>query len=514
MFVLLSLAACAAPAEPVPDEAQESAQSASALADAETAGKSIDASGPSGTLRHGALIAVAHWDPHREQRNVMQIYFQTVYDTLIAEAPDGTLVPGLAVEWTHTPTAVEFTLRDDVVFHDGTPFTAESVEANLTRAKNSKFPPVVNALAAIDTIEVADATHTRLNLAHPDPAMLRTLARFPGMMICPSAFESVNDAPCGTGPWMLNPDETVVESKYVFDLFEDFWDPSQQGVARIEIFNLPEAAARANGLRTGELNSVHIPVRAIVTQLEAEGFAVHTAEAFQIALHILDREGTMVPALADERVRRAMQHAIDREAFFATTSMGVPSTQRYLPGSPYYSAEIEDLSYDPEKAKTLLAEASFETIEFSVPSIGPFNAEIQAIAGFLAEVGITMHVEAAPPGSLLAEAATGNWPAAVLAVNETHPYTFIRNRVLDGYLNPFGVVDADLAKLAEEAMQLSEEEAAPLWAEIIKAAHERGYIINIGSAHDAVVTDSQVQGVAARWFYPGVLAVRGVTVGE
>ncbi len=510
LILLFSLlVACAAPAA---QNAGGTEASAEASAEDVSAAGSIETSGPSGTLRHGALVAIEQWDPHREQRNSMQIYFQTVYDTLIAEAPDGTLMPGLAVEWTHTPTAVDFTLRDDVRFHDGTPFTAASVEANLMRAKNSNFPPVANALAAIDSIEIVDDTHVRLNLARPNPALLRILARFPGMMICPSAFESVGDTPCGTGPWTLNVAETVAESKYVFDLFEDFWDPSQQGVARIEIFNLPETAARANGLRTGELDSAHISVHAIATQLEGEGFTLHTAEAFQLALHILDRDGTIVPAFADERVRRAMQHAIDRETFYATTSMGVPSTQLYPPGSLYHADAIEDLSYNPEKAKALLAEAGFETVTFSIPSFGPFNGENQAVAGFLAEVGIIMNVEAVSPGSLLAEAATGNWSAAVLAVNETHPFTFIRNRVLDGNLNPFGVVDADLAELTAKAIQLPEEEAAPLWAEIIKAAHERGYIINIGSAQDAVVTSAQVKNGAARWLYPGVLAVRGVTV--
>ena len=506
-LMILLLTACTAPAAPASDDAQGSTESSAADADTGT-------SGPSGTLRHGALIAVAHWDPHREQRNTLQMYYQTVYDTLIAEALDGTLIPGLAVEWTHAPEAVEFTLREGVLFHDGSEFNAESVEANLMRAKSSTFPPVANALAAIDSVEIVDATHVRLNLSRSDPALLRTLARFPGMMVCPSAFESAGDAPCGTGPWTLNQEETLTESKYVFDLFADFWDPSQQGVVRIEIFSLPESAARANGLRTGELDSAIITTRAIITQLEAEGYAVQTAEAFQIGLHILDREGSMVPAFADERVRRALQHAIDRETFYATTTLGTPSTQRYLPDSPYHSAEIEDLTYAPEKAKALLAEAGFETVEFSVPSFGPFNGDNQAIAGFLAEVGITMNIEATPPGSLLAEAATGNWAAALLVINETHPHTFIRNRVLGGFLNPFGVVDADLAALAEEAMQLSEEEAAPIWAEIIKAAHERGYIINIGSTLDAVVTGPNVQGAAARWLYPGVLAVRGVTVGE
>ncbi|SDH38412.1 extracellular solute-binding protein, family 5 Middle, partial [Sinosporangium album] len=77
------------------------------------------AGGPQGTLRFGTNQKLDDWEPLTKGN---ETYTSLIYEGLIELAPDGVgLKPRLATEWTQDNTKVEFTLREGVVFHDGTP---------------------------------------------------------------------------------------------------------------------------------------------------------------------------------------------------------------------------------------------------------------------------------------------------------------------------------------------------------------------------------------------------------
>jgi peptide/nickel transport system substrate-binding protein len=469
-----------------------------------------------GTLRYGFPFDMNNWNPHREQRFFMLVYYQLVYDALLAEDTEGTLLPGLATEWVQTTDAITFTLREGVIFHDGTPFNAEVAKANLLHARESDFAPIANQLSAVESIDVLDDSHIRLNLSRPDNALLVYLSRFAGIMVSPAVLDTEITTPVGTGPWTLNSEETEPTVRYVFDLFPDFWDPSVQGVERVEILHLPEDAARSNALRSGQIDGARISPND-AELLETEGYTILSNEANLYGLHILDREGTMVPAFADERVRLALSYAIDRELLAETVFDGyaTPITQRSQPGQYGYAEDIADLSYDPERAKQLLAEAGIENLEFQVPSFGPFNKTNQALAGFFADIGVTMNIEAIAPGSLVAEITQGNWSAAIIPINDRHVSEYVDKRVLiDAIYNPFDVLEEDLEELAAQAKQLPPDEAEPLWSEITRETAERGIIIHLAVIEDTIAVSPKVNGGKVGYFMPGVLLIRGVTIEE
>ncbi len=476
-----------------------------------------DATGPSGTLRFGFENRFLTWDPHQEQRPITLMGYQLVYDALLAEDIDGNLIPGLATEWSQTVDAVELTLREDVVFHDGTPFDAEAARANLLRARDDGASPIAQQLAAVESIEVLSSNQLRLNLAVPAPDLLNNLARSAGMMISPDAFDTAAELPVGTGPWAFNADESQVDVQYVFEVFPDFWDPQQQGLERVVLMILPDAAARLNALRSGEVDAAGFIAAEDVSTLQSEGFVLHTNEAVHLGLHIFDREGTMVPEFADEQVRWALSHAIDRETLVdvVTSGYGEPLTQRFQPGQYGYAEDIADLSYDPERARDLLDEAGVETLEFSIPIAGSPSSELQAIAGLLQEVEVTMNIESVAPGTLIQESAAGNWSAAILPINEPHVATYINNRVLSsGFLNPFNVEESDLEDMAEQALQLPPDEAEPLWATLSRETAERGIIVHLYAIPSLVFTSPQVRGGDVGYLQPNLLRLRGVTIEE
>jgi peptide/nickel transport system substrate-binding protein len=224
-----------------------------------------------------------------------------------------------------------------------------------------------------------------------------------------------------------------------------------------------------------------------------------------------------VPAFADERVRLAISHAIDRETLVevVNSGYGAPVTQRFQPGQYGYAEDIADLTYDPERARELLAEAGVENLEFAVPIAGNPSSELQAIAGFLQEVGITMNIETVAPGTLIQEATSSEWAAALLPINEPHVSTYVANRVqANGFLNPFNIAPADLEELAAEARQLPPDEAEPLWTELARETAEQGIIIHLYTMPSLVFTTPEVRGAEVGYFQPNVLRLRGVTIEE
>lgn len=473
----------------------------------------MDDTGLQGTLRFGHHRPPRSWNPHRSSSPSENLYFQVLFDTLVNEQPDGSLAPSLATEWTQTADAIDFVLRDDVVFHDGTSFDAEVAKANILSVRDGDFPALAEQLNAIASVDVADATHLRLTLSRPDPTLLGDLARQAGYMLHPDELDLTDEIPIGTGPWQFNADDSIMDATYVFDLYENFWDPSQQGVSRVEFYMIADAIARANALKSDELDATWIDP-SDRTDLEAGGFEVLQGENVRAVLMILDREGTLIPALGDVQVRRALSHAIDRETFIAISRNGVgfPLMQYFLPGQLGYVEDIKNFGYDPELAKQLLAEAGAEN--FSVTMAQNKNGRVlfEPLFGFLEDVGITVDFELIK-GSIPKEVANGTRPLMFTSFNGRHPESYYDSFIAaDGIYNPFGIVEADLDELATQAKLLPEAEAAPLWAEIMKASIERGIVIPIGEVTTPVAVSANVQGASLRYFMPTAMQIRGVTV--
>ncbi len=476
--------------------------------------KATVAAAPHGTLRFGFLNRFLTWDPHQEQRPIAIMGYQLVYDALVNEDSNGGIVPGLATAWTQTATSVEFTLREGVVFHDGTSFDAAAAKANLLHARDNGAPTIKQQLTAIEDVAVIDATHIRLKLTKPVPDLLNNLARMAGMMISPTSFATAKELPVGTGPWVFNAAESKADAQYVFDAFPRFWDPQQQQLQRIVLLILPDQTSALNALRSGEIDAAPVTNPSNVAQLQAEGYAILANDLSPLGLQILDRNGTIVPAFADKRVRLALSYAIDRQTLIDTvlSGYGKATTQRSKPGQYGYANDIVDLNYNPARARALLAEAGVQNLEFSIPS-GGVLPEAEAIVGFFKAVGVTMKLEIVAPGTVVQEAASGKWPAVIVPLSEPHIATFIANRVLKtGSMNPFRIEEPDLEALAAKARTLPPAEAEPLWAQLSRETAQRGIIVNFYTTPSLIATSPKVKGGTVGYFKPSVLELRGVAI--
>lgn len=426
------------------------------------------ASAPTGTIRVGTYLDGMALDPHKTTQGQPVIqYLQPVYDTLVRRNADATFSPMLATEWTYLDdgrTTLQLILREGVTFIDGTPFDGDAVKANIERSKASTGT-MAQYLADVDTVEVVDPTTVVLHLASPSPTIELGMSSPAGMMISPAAFANpdLDTNPVGTGPYTFDSGYFVASSRWGYDYRDDYWDPEFVGPARLELSLFTDAEARFNALRSDQID-ISIGTFDQLPDAESSGLQVFEGDVDWRGLILADRDGTMTPALGDPRVRQALNHAVDRDAMLETVfgGHGVSTTQIWPATSPAYVAELDDAySYDPDKARALLAEAGYaDGFTIRTPSVASIQTGIEAIAGYLAEVGVTLEIETLESG-FVAAVLSGEYDAPYMSFGVEHPHVDIANLLLpDAPFNPLHADDPEIAALRTSAAAKDPEAAA------------------------------------------------------
>jgi len=474
---------------------------------------------PEGVLQIAHGVNHITWDPHKDQRTISLQYLNPVFEGLLREATDGrTFIAELATSWEEDETGVTFMLREGVTFHDGTPFNADAAVANLNRVKEEGHNVNKGFLRNVESAEAIDDLTVRYNYSQFDGTVLLTLSRFAGKMISPEAFDTVNEGnPVGTGPYAYNAEASEADNTFkVYDFNPEYWNNNAQPVAQIELTHITDGATRLNGLLAGEFHTIGMGSLPLMKQAEAAGNIVSSKPAVAWSAHILDRTGSIIPELADERVRLAMGYALDRDVYWQVVNAGDPSTQHALPGGYAYNDEIEDLNLNMEKAMALMEEAGNPTFSIDVPTFGTFNARNAFLASSWEPLGISVNAIEISNIFAACTQAAGDFPVGVCPINERHIKHFVENRLLEGgFLNPFGHVDEEIEALYAEAAPLPLDEAEPLYAEIAKISAEKGYILHLGWATSPVgYNPERIEGVEVRFIYPGTYYVGDVTLLE
>ncbi|QKJ18254.1 ABC transporter substrate-binding protein [Microbacterium hominis] len=398
---------------------------------------------------------IQSWDTTAASSGQLLQTYQAPYDTLIRQTPDGELVPMLATSWEYDESLTELTLEleSGVTFSDGEAFDAEAVQANLEYFAAGQGPQT-SQLAVLDSVEVVDEDTVTVRLSEPDPALLTYFSGAAGLMASPAAIEAGNLAtePVGTGAYVLDTGASVVGSQYVLTAREDYWAPDLQVFSDVEFIYL-EDTALVNALISGQVDSAYVEFDA-VPQVEGAGNTVIKNSADWEGLIIFDRDGQLVPALADPLVRQAINHAIDRDAMNEGAAGGVAEVTTQIFGAEtgaYVGSLDEAYPYDPERAQELLADAGYpDGFEMSVPVPGPLGQPWALMAQYLGDIGITVNQESVPFENYRGDIAAQQYPMALFRYNLGDPWgTSIRNYISTnaGVWNPFQTQTAELDEL-------------------------------------------------------------------
>lgn len=348
---------------------------------------------PSANARFALANGVTRFDPHRATSSYDNTWLFPVYDRLIHMDPAGRAIPGLATAWRYADDGawLDLELRQGVLFHDGTPFDASAVAANIQRARTITGSSVRAELEKISRVEILAPHRIRLHLETPDGALPLILSDRAGMMISPAAFDSPRLDRLGVGAGPFRHVEFRLGNRSVYERFEDYWDPPSAGVQRLELLLIPDETTRLNAVRSGQAEGATIGTLQI-EQARLSGLTVQTGVGLEF-LHIqLNRARSH---FADRRVRQAMNLAIRREAIVRALGLGYgqPTVQPFPEGYPAHDPVTGRLHYpyDPERARALLAEAGLaEGFEFEliVPNINAYLPLYEALHDQLAAIGI------------------------------------------------------------------------------------------------------------------------------
>jgi peptide/nickel transport system substrate-binding protein len=236
-----------------------------------------------------------------------------------------------------------------------------------------------------------------------------------------------------------------------------------------------------NALQVGQLDLIYGPAENVAAA-EAAGLQVYPHPGTIIAMTILDYQGKVVPELADVRVRQAMNFAIDREAIAENVLPGEPIFQMFPAESEAYVDALDDVySYDPDKARELLAEAGYgDGLKLSVVVLPNLVPTATAVAGYLDQVGIELEVNSLPVQEFLDKVLSGN-ASMILTQNTINP-TFVDVTALFGVpggRNPLNNEIPRITELIDEVLYAEPEARADMYAEIATIASEEAISVPV-----------------------------------
>lgn len=440
---------------------------------------------PSGTFRYAEQVKLITMDPQQQSGSGIP-YLRPVYESLFERGPDGKPVPLLATGFEVDGLNVTIKLREGITFSNGEAFNAEVAAANINRGVKLA---IIEGLKTVDSAEAIDAQTLHIKLKELDPAIIDSLCTTGGMMLAPAAMAdpALDRNPIGTGPYVYSKDESREGEVRVYTPNPTYWDKDKIGLARYEVWELPDDTARLNALKTGQIdagNWLANPQSAIIDRTPGLKL-IRGAGGLNYHVIISDREGTKVPAFADLNVRKAMALAINREAFGKAVQFGlaVKSFQPYGKGDWAYDPALEGVyAFDLDKARELMAKSKFPSgFTFDMPSIPIYQSRLEALAGFFKEIGITMNIVTVEPGTLARRSRSTDFPATNLVWNTNNDPKFLALRYIyqDAAYNPFKTKPSEeLLTLAQQGLESVDTEVrGPIYRKMAAQLADEAFLI-------------------------------------
>jgi peptide/nickel transport system substrate-binding protein len=343
-------------------------------------------------------------DPHMANSTIDGQMCLQISEPLVMRDANSKIIPLLAESWESNEdgSVWKFKLRQDVKFQDGEPFNAEAVKYNFDRiASPDTMSPKASIVRMIESTNVVDEYTVEFILNTPCSVFLAQVSSYTCSMLSPKACEETGaktgQNPVGTGPLKLK--EWNYGSSITFERNDDYWG-TPATTKEVTVKFVPEDTSRVMMLMTGDTDVIANVPMIQIDELEADPNVEILFEKGYRTIFIGMNSGK-VPELADVRVRKAINNAIDKESIINNLLRGIAT----YPDSGMVSNVIDNSSvglgsyeYDVEKAKQLMAEAGYSngfSITLDTPE-GRYAMDRQiaeVIQAMLAEIGITVSID-------------------------------------------------------------------------------------------------------------------------
>jgi peptide/nickel transport system substrate-binding protein len=357
------------------------------------------AKAPAGEMRWALHVTLAaRWlDPAETEAFITPfMVMYAVHDAMVKPMPAGLTTPSLAESWVEAKDHLSytFTLRKGTRFHNGEPVTAEDVKFSWDRYKGASAKLLKEK---VKEVQVLDPGHLRFVLREPWPDFITfygTTASGAGWIVPRKYVEKVGEdgfktAPVGAGPYKVVSFKPGVE--LVLEAFDGYWRKAPS-VKRLVMRSMPEETTRAAALKAGEVDVAYLlsgPTADSVRKTSGLRLAAPLISgAFWLEL---PEQWNPKSPWADQRVRLAASHAIDRASINQAEMLGFGRlTGNYIPRIFQFAVAMEPPAYDPALARKLLAEAGypngFDGGDFY--PFPPYDSMGEAVLGYFQAVGI------------------------------------------------------------------------------------------------------------------------------
>jgi peptide/nickel transport system substrate-binding protein len=425
-----------------------------------------------------------HFDPHIATANFTQSTLSFVYSKLVrhkvgGDVPPGTFIvePDLAERWEELDdTTYVFHVRKGVKWHNKPPvngreLVADDIKFTYDRFLTEKANGNRYLLDSVDRIEVVDRYTVKFLLKEPFVWFLSVLA-YPvsTWIVAPEVAQQYGDfkkveTAIGTGPFLLERYEPNV--KTVFTRNPDYYREGQPYVDGVEWLVINDESTGLAMYRTGQIDcgpgtSWAVRQQDLDSLKKTHPHLMYQDFQSQSGSGITMR--TDMPPFNDVRVRRAISHAIDRQALIeAVWGRGEP-TPAVSRGLVEWSLPIEQLGpgakyyqYDPKEARRLLAEAGYPK-GFKTPFIvsSGYGRDLlddaQMIMRFLKDVGIEAELKIQEHGAYVATTVQGKYEGMIrgpIGITYEPDRRLYRAYAADSSLNTGHVNDPTLSEMVK-----------------------------------------------------------------
>lgn len=438
-----------------------------------------------------------HLDPTSAAAGAIDsVLYSNVFEGLTRFGADGSVNPGLAKSWEISEDGKTYTflLNAGVTFHDGSAMDAEDVKFSLDRARAEDSANAQKALfAGIEAVEVVDPLTVKVTLSEPNGSFLFNMAWGDAVIVAPETIGDIKTNPVGTGAFKFS--NWVQGDKIDLEKNGAYWGtPAKLDKVSFKFISDPTAAFAA--VMAEDVNAfVGFPAPENLPQFEAD-------PRFQVLVGSTEGETILstnnkMPPFDNVKVRKALAHAIDRQAIIdgAMFGYGTPIGTHFAPHNPDYVDLTGNSAYDPAMAKELLAEAGYAdgfktTLKLPPPSYARRGGEI--IAAQLRAVGIEAEISNLEWAQWLEQVFRGK-DYGLTIVSHTEPFDigiYARPDYYFQYDNPsFQQLIADLGVEADPAKRSALLATAQ---ETISGDYVNGYLFQLAFP---TVANAKVKGL-------------------
>jgi peptide/nickel transport system substrate-binding protein len=447
----------------------------------------------SNKIIYGLSITVSGIDPHINQSMELGIVLRQVYDTLVYRHPDTSeFVPGLASSWQISDDGLEykFFLREDVVFHDGEPFNAAAVAANLDRimAPETASQRAKLLLGTLTSYQVLDDYTISLRLSEPYAPLLDGLSQVYTGIASPKALAEYSNLryqfhQVGTGPFIFEeylPEDRIVIRRnpnyawgpiFYDEITTEQWDDY---VNVVEYRFFTDAATRLVALENGAADIMGellpLDARAISNSNDLQLVPVPIpGQPLQFYMN-LNQEPTNQLGLRQALILGANRSSVVDAIYggFAPVAWGPLSAV-----TQYYNPSITNLyNYDPEQARVLLDTLGYRdanndgflerdetplTIRVLQPPWGQLPEAMELLKAQWETLGIRVIIEPVPGyGTLIDRVTAGEFNLVAFDTPGLDPAILNPRFLSDGVVNWTGYASPELDNILREASRQSQ----------------------------------------------------------